>query len=146
MVDWLNSAYDEATLKEASRSFSLSGNLQLLSFLSQKGLDQFRKLKFERAYEPTKHSYAVAKPPAFTESGEFLKILQSIVGKSKISSLACFRFSKGDYTVLYDALMPGRGVAFFLDIDDCDESWGGYTSFMKKEEVFRVVPKRNSLA
>lgn len=137
----VNSAYDDATLKEAARSFKLSGNLQLLSFLSVESFNEFRNLKFKRVYVPGKFSYSISKAPVLKE---FQAILQKLTGKKFTFSM--MKFEHGDYTVLYDALKPAKGIVVMLDFFDLDESWGGCTSFMKNnEELFRVVAKQNSL-
>jgi hypothetical protein len=140
----LNSAYDEDTLHQAQRSFGLSGNIQLQSFLSEKGFALFKHLKFRHVYVPEKCCYSIAGAP---ELKGFNAVLSSIVGKKvKAKSVFCFMFGKGDYTLLYDAIKPGSGVAFFLDLFDFDESLGGFSSFLKdSKEVFRVVAKSNSL-
>ncbi len=144
MVDWLNPSYDERVLKRASQRFAVSGNLQLLSFLSPVGFIKL-SLEFKHFYVPKKYSYSKAKPPVFDG---FQDVMSAIVGyKVKIHSLACCAFQNGDYTLLYDALKPGKGIAFFLDLTDWDISWGGYTSFLKKnKEVMRVIPRKNSLS
>jgi len=143
MVDWINPAYNFATLKQVSRGVALSGNMQLISFLSKKGLAEFKNLKFKHVYDPMTYSYHVSKPPAFAK--ELVVVLQSLLG-FKSGNLSCFAFKKGDYTVLYDKLKPAKGIAMFLDISDWDESWGGYTAFMKKnDEVVRVIGRRNAL-
>lgn len=137
----INPVYDEETLNEAKISFKLSGNLQLLSFLSSKGLEHFKHSRFKRVFIPEEYSHSVAKAPA-------IKGLQSILQKltGKKFTFSVLKFEHGDYTVLYDALKPAKGVAVILDLADFDESWGGYTSFMKdSEELFRVVAKQNSL-
>jgi len=145
MVDWLNSVYDVDTLHQAQRSFGLSGNIQLRSFLSEKGIELFGHLKFRHVYVPEKYCYSIADGP---ELKGFDAVLSSIVGqKLKAKSVSCFMFGRGDYTLLYDAIKPGSGVAFFLDLFDFDESLGGFSSFLKDgKEVFRVVAKSNSLA
>ena len=147
MADWLNAAYDEETLKQAARSFALSGKLQLISFLSEKGLQQFNGMKFIRAYVPVMYSYHLANAPRFAFSEEFRKIMCRLVGSEvKVSDLAVIRHQHGDYSLLYDMLKPGRHTIFMLDIAEMKEEWGAWTSFLKgNEEVFRVVPKRNAL-
>ncbi len=138
MVD-ISSADDP--LKHIVRNFKLSGNMRLLSFLSPKNLGRFKHLKFKRVYVPEKCSYHVAKAPAIKE---LHLVLKKLTGKKFIFSV--LKFEHGDYTVLYDDLKPAKGVAVILDLVNFDESWGGYTSFMKgSEELFRVVAKQNSL-
>jgi len=146
MVDWLNRAYDKEMINQSARSFALSGNLQLLSFLSKKGLQQFKKLKFKRQYIPKEYSCGISKAPSFANSKEFKKIICMLAGKPKISNLMCFSFENGDYTVLYDALKSGKGVVMLLEISDWKEAWGGYTSYLRgNDEIVRVVPKKNAL-
>ncbi len=138
----INPVYDEETLNAAKRSFKLSGNLQLLSFLSSKGIEHFKHLNFKRFFVPEEYSYGVAKAPAIKE---LQSVLQKLTGKRFTFSV--LKFEHGDYTVLCDDLKPAKGVVVVLDLADFDESWGGYTSFMKDgEELFRVVAKQNSLA
>lgn len=136
----VNHEYDEKTLKEAARSSKLSGNLQLMSFLSAEAFNSFKNLKFKRVYIPGKYSYSIAKAP---ELG-LQPVLQKLTGKKfKFSIL---KFEHGDYTVLYDALRPAKGFVVMLDLFDFDESWGGYTSFVKdNKEMVRVVAKQNAL-
>ena len=137
----INPAYDKKTLVEAKKSFKLSGNLQLLSFLSPKGLEHFKHLKFSRFFVPEEFSYSSAKAPAVKE---LQSALQNLTGKKFTFSV--LKFEHGDYTVLNDDLKPSKGIAVMLDLSDFDELWGGYTSFMKgDEEIFRVVAKQNSL-
>lgn len=132
----INPEYDDATLKEAARSFKLSGNLKLLSFISK--FDE--NLKFKRVYIPEKYSYSVAKASA----SKLQRVLQKLTGKKfKFSAI---KFEHGDYTLLYDDLKPSKGIVCMLDLFDFDESWGGYTSFTKDgEEVVRVVARQNAL-
>ena len=137
----INSEYDEEKLNEAKISFKLSGNLRLPSFLSSKGLEHFKHLKFKRVYIPGKSSFSIAKAPAIKEA-DF--ILKKLTGRKFIFSV--LKFEHGDYTVLYDDLKLSKGVAVVLDLVNFDESWGGFTSFMKDaEELFRVVSKQNTL-
>ena len=139
MVD-INFSYDHETLQQAARSFKLSGNLQLLSFLSASAFNSFKNLKFKRVYFPGKYSYSIAKALAL----KLQPILFKLTGKKFRFSM--FKFEHGEYTVLYDALRPAKGIVAMLDLFDFDESWGGYTSFMKGgEELFRVVAKQNAL-
>lgn len=147
MVDWLNPAYSAETLHEAAKQFARSGNVQLVQFLSHKGLNEF-KLNFKKVYDPLKCSYGISKAPFFVKSREFCAVLSAVIGRElHAEQIACYFFDKGDYTVLYDALKPGKGIAFILDLIDGDELWGGYTSFMKKgKEIVRVIPKDNALS
>jgi hypothetical protein len=147
MVDWLNPAYTAETLHDAAKNFARSGNIQLLQFLSQKGLDRF-KLKFKRKYDPLKYSFGMAKAPEFVKSMEFCAVLSAVIGREMhVLQAGSLQFEKGDYTVLCDTVKPGKGVFFILDLLDGDESWGGYMSFMKGDrEVVRVVPKGNALS
>jgi len=146
MVDWLNDKYTAEDLHAAGQHFDKNGYVQLLQFLSKKGLDSF-KLSFKKVYEPLKFSYSVAKPPKFALSKEFCAVLSTLVGKDvHPEKLTVYKFEPGDYTVLYDDLAPGKGTALLLDVSDLDESWGGYTSFMEDEELLRIVPRKNALS
>ncbi len=147
MVDWLNPAYSAETLHEAAQNFSAGRNVQLLQFLSQNGFDKF-KLKFRKLYDPLKVSCSIGKAPAFVKSREFCAVLSAVIGREMhVVHSGLYLFDKGDYAVLFDELKSENGVAFFLDLVDGDESWGGYMSFMKgREEVVRVVAKANALS
>ena len=147
MVDWLNPAYSAETLHEAAKEFASQGNIQLLQFLSQKGLDKF-KFKFKKLYAPLKVSCSIGKAPAFVKSREFCAVLSAVIGREMhVAHSGLYLFDKNDYTVLFDELKPEKGVAFILDLVDGDDSWGGYTSFMKGDrEVVRVIAKGNALS
>ncbi|HLF55008.1 MAG TPA: hypothetical protein VI612_04780 [Candidatus Nanoarchaeia archaeon] len=137
----LNPKYDVTVLSEARKYLMKNGNVQLLDILSSKGLKKLSNAKWSHKYEPLKFSVHVANPPIIERLPALLQFLTGLK-QWKYSFLS---LKQGDYSVLYDKLKPSKGFAFFLDINSLDESWGGYTSFMKKEEVFRVVPKKNSL-
>jgi hypothetical protein len=95
-----------------------------------------------------KVSCSIGKAPVFVKSREFCAVLSAVIGREMhVAHVGFFLFGKGDYTVLFDELRPESGVAFFLDLVDGDESWGGYSSFMKgSKEVVRVVAKGNALS
>lgn len=137
----LNPKYDVNVLSEARKYLLKNGNVQLLDILSNKGFKKLSSAKWSHKYEPLKFSVHVANPPIIERLPELLQFLTGLK-QWKYSFLS---LKQGDYSVLYDSMKPGKGFAFFLDINSLGESWGGYTSFMKKGEVFRVVPKKNSL-
>lgn len=138
----LNPKYDANILSAARKHLLKNGNVQLLDILSNKSLNKLSSAKWSHKYEPLKFSVHAANPPIVERLPELLQFLTGL--KQWKYSFLCLR--QGDYSVLYDTLKSGKGFVFFLDVNSLDESWGGYTSFMKKEEVFRVVPKANSLA
>lgn len=148
MVKWLNPSYNRETLHKAAMEFTKDRNIQLMFFLSQKGLDEFKQLEFKHVYEPTKYSYEVAKAPNFVKTAEFCAIISTIVGRDvHVKSAECRLFDKSDYTILYDALEAGKGFVLMLDLVNWDEAWGGYTSFMKgNKEIFRIVPRGSALS
>lgn len=137
----VNSAYDKQTISSASEYLRLRGSVQLLDFLSSSGLKKL-KSKWSRNYNPLEFSLHHGRAPIIKGLPDILQLLTGL--KKWKYALLCLE--KGDYSVLYDELKPGKGFAFFLDLSDLDESWGGYTSFMKdSEEIIRVVPRANAL-
>ena len=146
MADWLNSRYSNEVLAQAGVHFKNNGTLRLIDFLSPAGLKVLLAKSWQKALNPLKYSYSVSKAPSFTNSSDFKKLISTIVGFDvKLSALALAKFSKGDYSLLYDSLKSGRGVLFFLDLNSLGEEEGGYTVFVKDDtEVLRIIPERNS--
>jgi len=161
MARWLNPFYSREVLASAHEQLVENKNMSLLQFLSNEGRHAFHQLRWVHCGDPLKYSYREAKVPAFAKSKEFADVLSSVVGvRVAVKELSCRAFMKGDYTVLSDSTPAGKGVMFILDVneelvDEVDnveidrawnESWGGYTSFLKgSEEVVRIVPRHNCL-
>lgn len=142
MADWC--AYEESVLEKAGAHFKKNGNVKLLKFLAHQRLKGLARREWKRVYDPLRWSYRVAPPPEFVNG--LPDCLRPVVGKRELALAECRKFRKGDYTLLFDGLKKGKGVAFFLDVNTVDELWGGYTSFVKgHEEVVRVVPQKNAL-
>ncbi|PIN75173.1 hypothetical protein COV18_04465 [Candidatus Woesearchaeota archaeon CG10_big_fil_rev_8_21_14_0_10_37_12] len=133
----INPAYSTVLLKQARQHFKKTGVVQLMSFLEDANLNPIWKHKCD----PLKYSCRESKCKLSKEFKETIKLLTGKLVKS--SKLLMFK--KGDYTVLYDG-MKQPNVVLFLDFVDMKESWGGYTAFIKNSaEVFRIVPKANTL-
>lgn len=55
-------------------------------------------------------------------------------------------FSHGDYLLLHDTLKQPSGTIFFLELTQkWQHLWGGFTSFVKQQELIRLYPVPNSL-
>ncbi len=142
----VNSFYDAKVLKLAKERLKEKGIMQLRDFLSREEVEKFQRLKWGVQYEPKTCSYRRAVPPLCTRSKSFLAVVRQVVGKRNVKVWECRAFEHGDYTVLYDALKPGKGVALFLDMNACQEEWGGYSVFLRNgKEVVRLVPRANTL-
>lgn len=139
----VNSFYTKEIIEKAAEHLKKEGSVQLNEILSEDDLRSFGKLKWKHSYYPLKFSLHYSKPPVVWKSVQ--KLVSALIGKKVQCGMWCIALFQGDYSVLYDALKPGKGFMFMLDISDFDESWGGYTVFLKgDDEVVRIVPRRNS--
>jgi len=146
MADWLNSFYTEKIIEKLHELYAEHRNVNVLKILNAGALKEFKNLKWKRCYEPMKCSYDVASPPRFVKSDEFKALITKVTGRRGKISVECRRFRKGDYTVLYDKLKPGKGVLFILNLTKMDQSWGGWSTFIRgNEEVARLIPSENAL-
>jgi len=146
MPEWLNQEYSVDVVKEMAAFFQEAGTVNVMQILTEQAIKEFDNLEWEKNYKPLEYSYSVAKPPEFTQSDEFKKLIEGIIGPVDITLLECRKFESGDYTVLTDDLPEGTGFLFSLDLTQLDEEWGGYTSFVQdNEEVVRQVPIQNTL-
>ncbi|MBS3148568.1 hypothetical protein J4219_06790 [Candidatus Woesearchaeota archaeon] len=147
MAKWLNPRYSDDVLAQAGVHFKNNGALRLIDFLSPAWLKVLSAKSWQKAHNPLKYSYSVSKAPDVAKSSEFKNLISTIVGhKIRLSALTIAKFSKGDYSLLYDSLKSGKGVLFFLDLNSLSETEGSYAVFVKGDtEVLRVIPERNSL-
>ncbi len=139
----LNPMYTDELLEKAGEHFKKQNHIQLLNFLSKDV--KLPEFKWSHEYVPLEFSFSFSQPLVFAK--DLLPVIRKIVGKKVNFELLEFRsFEHGDYSVLHDKLKPGKGYAIFLDLNSFDESWGGFTVFMKGDEEFlRLVPQANSL-
>lgn len=146
MASWLNPIYNVKAISAAKEQFAKTQNLTLLLFLSELGLLSFKNMAWSENYEPLSHSYKIASPPSFVNSS-FVNLISQVVGKKlKLKTAQVRAFLEGDYTLLADDTKPAKGYAVILDVNSVAEEVGSYTSFLNdKEEVIRVVPKKNAL-
>ena len=142
----INKKYIEKNvLKAAALHFAQHQQIQLLDFLTEETLKKIKAHNPKKILAPDKFSFSSCALPALNFSEE-LRILISFITKQqlKITEMSFKAFEHGDYTLLYDDLNQS-GILALLDVSSWKEEWGGYTSFVADNEVFRLVPQKNSL-
>ncbi len=130
-------------------------SVQLREILDEKVLREIQKelqtaqwaskaLYDEYSYEESELTPAARKVLASTE---FIYLLQKITKTRvrKIKANFC-SFAQGHYTLLLDKYHIRKQLYFEIEITAAWSSdWGGYTSFVEKEEILRINPIPNSL-
>ena len=82
----------------------------------------------------------------FCASPAVKKIMQVITKyKVKKFDVKLYAFGAGDYILLQDKAPKKKGIRFELDFTEgWNSAWGGYTSFVGREEQLRVLPAQNT--
>ncbi|MDO8556444.1 MAG: 2OG-Fe(II) oxygenase family protein [Nanoarchaeota archaeon] len=155
---WFNPRFLQVTvLIDAQQLFARNSpqSIQLQNMLHPARIVEIRKelekVKWRENVKYDQYQYKVAVMPLtlkrFFASPAVKKMLSVITGLQikKIKGEWCV-FGPGDYTVMQDKIVAQKGVFFELDFTDFwQQAWGGYTSFVDKEEKLRVLPGWNQL-
>ena len=142
----INKKYIEKNvLKAAALHFAQHRQIQLLDFLTEETLIKIKAHNPKKIIAPDKFSFSSCTLPTLIFSEE-LRLLISVITQQQlnIKEFSFKMFEHGDYTLLYDDLKQ-KGILALLDVSSWKEEWGGYTSFVADNEVFRLVPQKNSL-
>lgn len=139
-MDSINPGLTEDVCKAIHKQFKSAGAVSVMSVVNPAVFKT--KIRWTKAQDPLRFSFSKAKAPKWANSVK--QFVERIAGKGKVT-MELRKFDKGDYTLLYDELKEGKGVFFSLEFASLDESWGGYTSFIEKAELMRIVPQANTL-
>lgn len=154
----INTLYmDKAIIESASGIYNRQSpkNIRLGNFFQKSVFSLLqRKLhssRFVLKFNPYKYKYSVTSMNAidsFLNGGYFNYLVMGILGMKKYKIIYEIRkFEAGNYTLLHDAEKEKEGIDFFLDFSKSRQNFGGYTTYLtKEEELLILTPSPNTLS
>lgn len=139
-MDEVNPVYLKEKVMYAIRAeLEKKGCVQLREFLTPRAYHRaMKKVLLRHQFVPDKYSFQEGKGILL------LSVLSLIISTNVKMYLRVFKHR--DYLLLHDDQNTSKSYDILLDLQNMDESWGGWSSYVRDSvEVVRIFPIANAL-